>query len=63
MLISGFIVLGPIIDSPQVEYVYVLLFAVSGLVLYVPFVYYKKTFFGISMIQVLKLVLSFKEWD
>ncbi|XP_022244318.1 b(0,+)-type amino acid transporter 1-like isoform X3 [Limulus polyphemus] len=41
MAISAYLVLAPIIQQPQIEYLYALLFIVSGLILYVPFVHYK----------------------
>lgn len=50
MLISGFIVLGPIVKAPELKYLYVLIGAFVGLVVYVPFVYYKKTLIGMGML-------------
>ncbi|XP_076321361.1 L-type amino acid transporter sobremesa isoform X1 [Tachypleus tridentatus] len=41
MVISAYLVLAPIIQQPQIEYMYALLFIVSGLIFYVPFVHYK----------------------
>ena len=36
-----FLVLAPIIDDPQIEYLYVTLFIFSGILVYVPFIHYK----------------------
>ncbi|KAK2153239.1 hypothetical protein LSH36_303g00003 [Paralvinella palmiformis] len=44
LLISIFLVLVPIIAQPQAEFLYAILFIVSGLVSYLTFVYYKKQF-------------------
>ncbi|KAK0151581.1 b(0,+)-type amino acid transporter 1 [Merluccius polli] len=41
VLISCYLVLAPIIDKPEVEYLYCTIFIFSGLVLYYPFVYRK----------------------
>lgn len=38
LVISAYLVIGPIIDKPQIEYLYTILFILMGLVLYVPFV-------------------------
>lgn len=38
LVISAYLVIAPIIDKPQIEYLYTLLFILMGLVLYVPFV-------------------------
>ncbi|KAH9529449.1 b(0,+)-type amino acid transporter 1, partial [Dermatophagoides farinae] len=40
-LISIYLVIGPIIQNPQIEYLYATLYIVSGLLVYVPFVKYK----------------------
>ncbi|KFB40685.1 AGAP001870-PA-like protein [Anopheles sinensis] len=40
MVISGYLVVAPIIDNPQIEYLYAVLFILAGLILYVPFVHY-----------------------
>ncbi|XP_027194573.2 b(0,+)-type amino acid transporter 1-like isoform X1 [Dermatophagoides pteronyssinus] len=40
-LISIYLVIGPIIENPQIEYLYATLYIVSGLLVYVPFVKYK----------------------
>ncbi|XP_044023741.1 b(0,+)-type amino acid transporter 1 isoform X2 [Siniperca chuatsi] len=42
VLLAGiFLVLAPIIDDPQIEYLYVTLFILSGAIVYVPFIHYK----------------------
>ena len=41
VLISCYLVLAPIIDKPEMEYLYCTMFIFSGLVLYYPFVYRK----------------------
>lgn len=46
MLVSGCLVFAPIIADPQIGYFYALLFIFSGLIFYVPFVYYGKNFPG-----------------
>lgn len=38
LIISVYLVVGPIIDKPQIEYLYAVLFILAGLVFYVPFV-------------------------
>ena len=38
LVISAYLVIGPIIDKPQIEYLYTVLFILCGLVLYLPFV-------------------------
>jgi L-type amino acid transporter 9 len=40
LVISIYLVIGPIIDQPQLEYLYALLFILGGLVVYVPFVHW-----------------------
>uniref|UniRef100_A0A3P9BMN1 b(0,+)-type amino acid transporter 1 n=1 Tax=Maylandia zebra TaxID=106582 RepID=A0A3P9BMN1_9CICH len=41
LIAAIFLVLAPIIDNPQIEYLYVALFISSGIVLYIPFIHYK----------------------
>ncbi|XP_063871904.1 b(0,+)-type amino acid transporter 1-like isoform X5 [Scylla paramamosain] len=48
LLISIYLVVGPIIDSPQIEYLYATLFIVAGLFFYFPFVYLKKSLPGMG---------------
>lgn len=38
LVISMYLVVAPIIDSPRIEYLYALLFIFAGLIFYVPFV-------------------------
>ncbi|XP_041827253.1 b(0,+)-type amino acid transporter 1-like isoform X2 [Melanotaenia boesemani] len=41
LLVAIFLVLAPIIDDPQIEYLYVALFILSGAIIYVPFIHFK----------------------
>ncbi|KAK3893117.1 hypothetical protein Pcinc_003053 [Petrolisthes cinctipes] len=41
LLVSVYLVVGPIIDSPQIEYLYATLFIIAGLIFYFPLVYMK----------------------
>lgn len=41
LLVSIYLVVGPIIDSPQIEYLYATMFIVAGLIFYFPLVYMK----------------------
>ncbi|XP_017771323.1 PREDICTED: b(0,+)-type amino acid transporter 1-like [Nicrophorus vespilloides] len=41
LVISIYLVIGPIIDQPTIEYLYAALFILGGMVFYVPFVHYK----------------------
>ncbi|KAM4695348.1 b(0,+)-type amino acid transporter 1-like [Discoglossus pictus] len=41
LIASVFLVIAPIIGSPQMEYLYVTLFILSGFIFYIPFVHYK----------------------
>ncbi|XP_028848074.1 b(0,+)-type amino acid transporter 1-like isoform X4 [Denticeps clupeoides] len=41
LLVAVFLVLAPIIDDPQIEYLYVTLFIFSGIIIYVPFIHFK----------------------
>ncbi|XP_017281590.1 b(0,+)-type amino acid transporter 1 isoform X2 [Kryptolebias marmoratus] len=41
LIAAVFLVLAPIIDDPQIEYLYVTLFILSGAAIYVPFIHYK----------------------
>lgn len=41
ILAAVFLVLAPIIDKPEIEYLYVTLFILSGALVYVPFIHYK----------------------
>ena len=41
LVISIYLVIGPIIDKPTIEYLYATMFILGGMVFYVPFVHYK----------------------
>ncbi|XP_030644069.1 b(0,+)-type amino acid transporter 1 [Chanos chanos] len=41
LLMAVFLVLAPIIDDPQIEYLYVTLFILSGILFYIPFIHFK----------------------
>ncbi|XP_077587381.1 b(0,+)-type amino acid transporter 1 isoform X3 [Stigmatopora nigra] len=41
IIAAVFLVLAPIIDNPQIEYLYVTLFIFSGVIIYIPFIHYK----------------------
>ncbi|TRY82389.1 hypothetical protein DNTS_002481 [Danionella cerebrum] len=41
VIVSCYLVLAPIVDKPEWEYLYCTVFIVGGLLLYVPFIYYK----------------------
>lgn len=43
LIISIYLVIGPIIDNPQIEYLYALGFILAGLIFYVPFVKFGMT--------------------
>lgn len=38
--ISMYLIVAPIIDTPQIEYLYASFFILGGLIFYIPFVYY-----------------------
>lgn len=40
LVVSLYLIVAPIIDLPQIEYLYAMIFIVGGLVFYFPFVYY-----------------------
>lgn len=39
LVISAYLVIAPVVDNPQIEYLYAIMFMLAGAVLYVPFVY------------------------
>lgn len=39
LIISTYLVVAPIIDKPQIEYIYTIVFILCGLILYIPFVH------------------------
>ncbi|XP_067470166.1 b(0,+)-type amino acid transporter 1 isoform X3 [Thunnus thynnus] len=41
LIAAIFLVLAPIVDNPQIEYLYVSLFIVSGVIIYIPVIHYK----------------------
>nr|XP_046269152.1 b(0,+)-type amino acid transporter 1-like isoform X3 [Scatophagus argus] len=41
LIVAIALVLAPIIDNPQIEYLYVAIFILSGAIIYVPFIHYK----------------------
>ncbi|XP_018565288.1 b(0,+)-type amino acid transporter 1 isoform X1 [Anoplophora glabripennis] len=41
LVISVYLIIGPILDKPTIEYLYATFFILGGMVFYVPFVYYK----------------------
>nr|XP_033793452.1 b(0,+)-type amino acid transporter 1-like [Geotrypetes seraphini] len=41
LIASVYLVLAPVIDSPQIEFLYVVLFILSGIIVYIPLVYCK----------------------
>ncbi|KAF5895569.1 B(0,+)-type amino acid transporter 1, partial [Clarias magur] len=41
MVVSCYLVLAPIIDKPEIEYLYCTIFIFCGLIIYFPFVHYK----------------------
>jgi L-type amino acid transporter 9 len=40
LAISVYLIAAPIIENPQIEYLYAALFIVAGFIFYIPFVYY-----------------------
>lgn len=50
VLIAIYLVIGPIIESPQIELLYAFLFIIGGLVFYFPFVYFKLKIKGFGKI-------------
>ncbi|KAJ1149454.1 hypothetical protein NDU88_002262 [Pleurodeles waltl] len=41
LIVCIYLILAPVIDSPQIEFLYVFLFALSGIIFYIPMVHYK----------------------
>lgn len=52
LIISGYLVVAPIIDTPRIEYLYACLFIFAGLLFYVPFVKMGMTPRFMSMIYI-----------
>lgn len=44
VLIAIYLIIGPIIESPKIEFLYAFLFVIGGLIFYIPFVYFKVEF-------------------
>ena len=44
LIISIYLVIAPIVDNPQIEYLYSILFMVVGAIMYVPFVHFGYVF-------------------
>nr|CAD7412227.1 unnamed protein product [Timema cristinae] len=66
LVISVYLIVAPIIDKPQIEYLYAAFFIVAGLVLYVPFVHYGvvPAFMGTYLpVSVVALVLYVSSLD
>ncbi len=42
VLASAYFVVAPVIDDPAIEFLFAFIFIVAGLILYFPFVYFKK---------------------
>ena len=40
-MISVYLVIGPIVDDPKLEYLYAMAFMVAGAVVYIPFVHFR----------------------
>ena len=53
LLISVYLVVGPILDAPKLEYVYVLCFLLLGVVVYTPCVFYRRSVPGMKRFTVL----------
>lgn len=59
LIASVYLVLGPIIDDPQIEFLYATLFILAGLIFYFPFVHYKLTLPGMGLVtETVKKVLG-----
>lgn len=50
LISSVYLVLGPIIDDPQIEFLYAAIFILAGLVFYFPFVHFKLTLPGMGIV-------------
>lgn len=51
LIISIYLVVGPIIDDPKIEYLYATMFIMAGFVVYVPFVHYKYIMPGMGNVK------------
>lgn len=41
LVVSVYLIIGPIVDKPTIEYLYAAMFILGGMIFYVPFVHYK----------------------
>ncbi|XP_065569943.1 b(0,+)-type amino acid transporter 1-like [Artemia franciscana] len=41
LIVSVYLVVAPIVEDPQIEYLYATMFILAGLIFYIPFIYYK----------------------
>jgi L-type amino acid transporter 9 len=48
LLISIYLVIAPIVNQPQMEFLYAFIFLVAGLIFYGPFVYFKVRIPGVG---------------
>lgn len=70
LFISIYLVIGPIIDQPQIEYLYAVSFILAGLIFYVPFVHFGMTprfmgmflFFYFNAISNLVLAMCYERY-
>ncbi|KAK3086047.1 hypothetical protein FSP39_012620, partial [Pinctada imbricata] len=60
VLIAIYLVIGPIISNPQIEFLYAFLFVIGGLIFYFPFVHFKLQIKGIVNNDGLKMHRKFK---
>lgn len=59
LIVSIYLVIGPIIDNPKVEYLYATIFIFAGFLFYIPFVHYKYVMPGMGWITTfLQLLLE-----
>jgi len=58
LIISIYLVIGPIIDDPKVEYLYATIFIFAGFLFYIPFVHYKYVMPGMGKLVVAMTTLS-----
>lgn len=59
LIISVYLVIGPIVDNPKIEYLWATLFILAGFIVYVPFVYYKQVLPGMGWVTTfLQLLLE-----
>lgn len=61
VLVSIYLVLAPIIDKPEVEYLYCAIFILSGLLLYYPFVH-RKVKWGRTIMSEFRFIKKTNWW-